>query len=102
LSGFHPALTACAVCGSADVRLWSAGLGGAVCPSCADHEAAAVDATTLALLAHLATVDLSDAGTPIDADERTRRRARSLLFGFTEYRLERRMKSVPMLVRTAR
>src|SRR5881296_397089 len=77
LSGFHPALTACAVCGSADIRLWSAGLGGAVCPSCADHEAAAVDATTLALLAHLATVDLSDAGTPIDADERTRRRARS-------------------------
>src|SRR5881394_4309550 len=72
LSGFHPALTACAVCGSADIRLWSAGLGGAVCPSCADHEAAAVDATTLALLAHLATVDLSDGGTPIDADERTR------------------------------
>jgi DNA repair protein RecO (recombination protein O) len=102
LSGFHPALTACAVCGSTDVRLWSAGLGGAVCPSCADHEAAAVDPGTLALLAHLATVDLSDAGTALDADERTRRRARSLLFGFTEYHLERRMKSVPMLVRTAR
>jgi DNA repair protein RecO (recombination protein O) len=102
LSGFHPALTACAVCGSADVRLWSAGLGGAVCPSCADHEAAAVDAGTLALLAHLATVDLSDAGIVVDADERTRRRARTLLFGFTEYHLERRMKSVPMLVRTAR
>jgi DNA repair protein RecO (recombination protein O) len=102
LSGFHPALTACAVCGSADVRLWSAGLGGAVCPSCADHEAAAVDAGTLALLAHLATVDLSDAGIAVDADERTRRRARTLLFGFTEYHLERRMKSVPMLVRTAR
>jgi DNA repair protein RecO (recombination protein O) len=102
LSGFHPALTACAVCGSADVRLWAAGLGGAVCPSCADHEAAAVDAGTLALLAHLATADLSDAGIVVDADERTRRRARTLLFGFTEYHLERRMKSVPMLVRTAR
>ena len=35
LSGFHPALTACAVCGSPDVRLWSAGLGGAVCAGCA-------------------------------------------------------------------
>jgi DNA repair protein RecO (recombination protein O) len=102
LSGFHPALTACAVCGSADVRLWSAGLGGAVCPSCADHEAAAVEASTLALLAHLATADLTDAGVRLDADERTRRRARSLLFGFAEYHLERRMKSVPMLVRTAR
>ncbi len=31
LSGFHPALTACAGCGSADVRLWSAASGGAVC-----------------------------------------------------------------------
>jgi DNA repair protein RecO (recombination protein O) len=102
LSGFHPALTACAVCGSADVRLWSSGLGGAVCPTCADHEAAAVEPATLALLAHLATVDLTDAGIALDADERTRRRARSLLFGFTEYHLERRMKSVPMLVRTAR
>ena len=47
LSGFHPALTACAVCGSADVRLWSAGLGGAVCPSDADHEAAAGDRLAL-------------------------------------------------------
>jgi DNA repair protein RecO (recombination protein O) len=102
LSGFHPALTACAVCGSADIRLWSAGLGGAVCPTCADREAAAVEPATLALLAHLATVDLSDAGVSLNADERTRRRARTLLFGFTEYHLERRMKSVPMLVRTAR
>jgi DNA repair protein RecO (recombination protein O) len=102
LSGFHPALTACAVCGSTDVPLWSAGLGGAVCATDADHEAAAVEASTLALLGHLATVDLSDAGIRLDADERTRRRARSLLFGFAEYHLERRMKSVPMLVRTAR
>ena len=41
-------------------------------------------------------------GIELDTDERTRRRARSLLFGFAEYHLERRMKSVPMLVRTAR
>ena len=38
LSGFHPALTACAVCGAPDVRLWSAGLGGAVCAGCSDAE----------------------------------------------------------------
>jgi DNA repair protein RecO (recombination protein O) len=31
VSGFHPSLTACAVCGSTDVQLFSAGLGGAVC-----------------------------------------------------------------------
>ena len=29
VSGFHPSLTACAVCGSTDVQLFSAGLGGA-------------------------------------------------------------------------
>src|SRR5262249_28866382 len=101
LSGFHPALTACAGCGSADLRLWAAGLRGAGPPPGADQEAAAGEPSTLALLAHLAPVALSDAGVRLDADERPRRRARSLLFGFAEYHLERRMKSVPMLVRTA-
>src|SRR5512132_1467356 len=101
LSGFHPALPACAVCGSADVRLWSPGLGGAVGPSCADHDAAAVSPEVLGLLAHLASTELSRAGLVLEVDERTRRRSRSLLFGFVEYHLERRMKSVPMLVRTA-
>jgi DNA repair protein RecO (recombination protein O) len=93
LSGFHPALTACAVCGSTDVRLWSAGLGGAVCPGCADHDAVAVSPDVLGLLAHLATTELSRAGLVLEVDERTRRRSRSLLFGFVEYHLERRMKS---------
>src|SRR5439155_447673 len=63
--------------------------------------AAAVSPDVLALLAHLATADLTNAGRVLDVDERTRRRSRSLLFGFVEYHLERRMKSVPMLVRTA-
>ena len=33
LSGFHPSLTACAVCGATDPQLFSAGMGGAVCPT---------------------------------------------------------------------
>jgi DNA repair protein RecO (recombination protein O) len=102
LSGFHPSLTACAVCGSRDVRLWSSGVGGAVCPDDADAGAGAVSTQALEMLASLASVDLSDAGAGLEGDERVRREARSLLFGFTEYHLERRMKSVPMLVRTAR
>ena len=102
LSGFHPSLTACAVCGGPDARLWSGGLGGAVCASCADRDAGAVSPGALALLAHLATVDLGEAGASAEPDARIRREARGLLFGFTEYHLERRMKSVPMLVRTAR
>jgi hypothetical protein len=35
-------------------------------------------------------------------DPRVATEARAMLVGFTEYHLERRMKSVPMLVRTAR
>ncbi len=102
LSGFHPALTACAVCGSPDVRLWSAGLGGAVCPSCADQSAGAVSPEALALLASLAGTDLSLVGRGDPPDPRWSTEARGMLIGFTEYHLERRMRSVPMLVRTAR
>ena len=102
LSGFHPAITACAVCGSTDVRLWSSGLGGAACAGCADIGASAVSPEALSLLAGLATVDLAEAGALVSLDGRARHEARGLLVGFTEYHLERRMRSVPMLVRTAR
>jgi DNA repair protein RecO (recombination protein O) len=102
LSGFHPALTACAVCGSADVRLWSADLGGAVCAGCAEAGAGAVSPEALTLLAQLAGTDLSVVGGMERPDPRVATEARAMLVGFTEYHLERRMKSVPMLVRTAR
>ena len=36
----------------------------------------------------------------VQADTRVRRESRSLLFGFTEYHLERRMKSLPLLARS--
>ena len=68
---------------------------------CAEPASAPVSPDALALLAHLATTDLGSVGTTIVADGRLRREARGLLFGFAEYHLERRMKSVPMLVRTA-
>jgi DNA repair protein RecO (recombination protein O) len=100
VSGFHPALTGCAVCGSPDVRLWSSGLGGAVCAGCADMGAAAISPEALAVLTTLAAADLSDAGAAVTG-EPARREARGFLVGFTEYHLERRMRSVPMLVRTA-
>jgi DNA repair protein RecO (recombination protein O) len=102
LSGFHPALTACAVCGAPDVRLWSAGLGGAVCAGCSDAEAGAVSPEALRFLAQLAGTDLSTVGATERPDARLATEARAMLVGFTEYHLERRMKSVPMLVRTAR
>lgn len=100
LSGFHPSLSACAVCGGTDPTLWSAGVGGAVCVADADPGAGSVSRDALALLARLAPLDLAEAGAATLAHERVRREARSLLFGFTEYHLERRMRSVPMLVRS--
>jgi DNA repair protein RecO (recombination protein O) len=101
LSGFHPSLSACAVCGNPDARLWSASSGGAVCSGCAGSDASAVSPAVLLELATLAQVDLTQAGASPRAEDRVRRESRALLFGFTEYHLERRMKSVPMLVRTS-
>jgi DNA repair protein RecO (recombination protein O) len=101
LSGFHPSLSACAVCGRRDPQLWSAGAGGAVCDGCAEPGCAPVSRDALHALAYLAQVDLETAGENIITDERVRRESRGLLFGFTEYHLERRMRSVPMLVRAA-
>ena len=101
ISGFHPSLTACAVCGRTDVRLFSAGFGGAVCDGDAEPGAAHVSPSVLTYLATLALADLGEAGGVQAPDARARKEARGLLFGFTEYHLERRMKSVPMLVRTA-
>ena len=36
----------------------------------------------------------------VDPDPYVRREARGLLFGFAEYHLERRMKSLPILARS--
>ena len=102
LSGFHPSLTACAVCGAKDPQLWLAGLGGAVCASCAEQGAGSVSRAALTYLNRLAQVDLQEAGAVDEPDDRIVRESRALLYGFAEYHLERRMKSIPMLVRTAR
>jgi len=102
LSGFHPALTACAICGDTDVQLFSAEQGGAVCARCAERGAGPVSEAALRYLGELASTDLSEAGAVDEPDPRVRRETRGLLYGFAEYYLERRMKSIPMLVRTAR
>jgi DNA repair protein RecO (recombination protein O) len=102
LSGFHPSLSACAVCGATDPQLFSSGQGGAVCGSCAEPGAGHVSRAALEHLATLALAELGMAGDAERPDDRIRKEARGLLFGFAEYHFERRMKSVPMLVRTAR
>jgi DNA repair protein RecO (recombination protein O) len=101
LSGFHPSLTACAVCGDTDPQLFAAGQGGAVCSRCADPGAGPVSRDALALLQRLALTEMGEAGSYVEPEVRVRKEARALLYGFAEYHLDRRMKSLPMLVRTA-
>jgi DNA repair protein RecO (recombination protein O) len=101
LSGFHPSLTACAECGAADPQLFNFGLGGSVCAACAEPGSAPVSRAALETLATLAIADLTDAGATPVPEPRVRNEARGLLYGFAEYHLERRMRSLPMLARTA-
>jgi DNA repair protein RecO (recombination protein O) len=101
LSGFHPALTACANCGARDPELFDAGQGGAVCPACAEPGAGHASRAALGLLSRLAIADLVEAGREVEPDPRVRKESRALLYGFAEYHLDRRMKSLPMMVRTA-
>jgi DNA repair protein RecO (recombination protein O) len=99
LSGFHPSLAACAVCGIPGPELFSNGQGGAVCAACAEHGSVPSTRAALELLAGLAGADLADAGAA-EAGEQVRREARAHLYGFVEYHLERRIRSLPMLARS--
>ena len=99
LSGFHPSLRACAICGSTSADRWSSGQGGAVCAGCADLDSEPAPPGTLELLATLATSDLAEAGDHV-AEDRVRRQSRAFLFGFCEYHLERRMRSFPIVARS--
>ena len=99
LSGFHPSLTACAVCGRPSPSRFASGQGGAVCSDDADHDAGPVSTEALEHLAMLGGTGMLEAG-ETTVDPRVRREARGLLFGFAEYHLERRMKSLPILARS--
>src|SRR5437870_10614841 len=99
LSGFHPALSACAVCGARGPLTWfAAGQGGAVCGQDADPDAGRVSPDALAWLDAMQRVDLYGAGEMTPPPE-LRREARGMLYGFTEYHLERRMRSFGLLAR---
>ena len=99
LSGFHPALSGCAVCGSREPLEWfSASQGGVLCRECAEHDAGRVSPPAIKWLDDLSRVDLLGAG-DMTPDAEVRREARSLLYGFAEYHLERRMRSFSLLVR---
>lgn len=99
LSGFHPSLAACAACGRPGPHEWfAAGQGGSVCGECAEHDAGRVSEHAVRWLELLARIDLDGAGDATPPIE-LRREARAMLFGFTEYHLDRRMRSFTLLAR---
>jgi len=99
LSGFHPSLSACAACASPGPLHWfSAAQGGVLCPSCADRDAGPVSEPAVRWLDDLARIDLVAAG-ELTPDREIRREARSLLYGFAEFHLDRRIRSFSLLAR---
>jgi DNA repair protein RecO (recombination protein O) len=99
LSGFHPSLSACAVCGAPGPHeRFAAGQGGVVCAADAEHDAGRVSWPSVHWLDQVARLDLTQAGyaTPPTV---VRREARAILYGYTEYHLERRMRSFSLLAR---
>jgi DNA repair protein RecO (recombination protein O) len=99
LSGFHPNLLACAICGRPDPERFSSAQGGAVCAGDAELDAGRASPEALGYLAELGGTGLLESG-EVPSDTTVRRESRALLFGFAEYHLERRMKSLPILVRS--
>jgi DNA repair protein RecO (recombination protein O) len=99
LSGFHPSLRACAVCGGPEPGRFASSQGGAVCADDAEFDAGQASREALEHLAALGGTGLLESG-EISTDTSVRRESRALLFGFAEYYLERRMKSLPILARS--
>ena len=99
LSGFAPALAACAVCGTVPVHRFSHSQGGAVCDGCEDRDSVRAAPAALAWLDSLTRGELDGAGEASPA-QAVRGEARALLYGFAEYHLERRMRSLPLLARS--
>jgi hypothetical protein len=70
-----------------------------VCSDDAEPDAGYASAEALGYLATLGQTGMLEAGALV-AEPQVRRESRGLLFGFTEYHLERRMKSLPILARS--
>jgi len=96
-AGWAPALTACAVCGTAGAfRAFSVPSGGVVCPDCRPPGAARPHPDTVALMVALAGGDWPTA----DATEVPQRRECSgLVAALLQWHVERGMRSLPLVDR---
>ena len=96
ISGYEPALTTCARCGAEGPHRWFAREAGVVCGLCRPAVSASPSVEAVALLGALLNGDWTAADA---ADTRTRREASGLASSYTEYHLERRLRSLSMVER---
>jgi DNA repair protein RecO (recombination protein O) len=98
ISGYHPQLQSCAGCGDGgDLNAFSASLGGAVCSMCwrDDRDAVRLGSDRIDLLSRLLR---SDFGLPAEAGQATE--VTQVLKAYTEYHLERPLRSLKFLAAT--
>jgi len=99
VSGYAPALADCARCGAAGPhRAFSVPAGGTVCPACRPAGAASPAPAAVALMTDLLTGEW-DAAEATDA--RARREASGLVAAHLQWHLERGLRSLPLVERTA-
>lgn len=97
IAGYSPSFTDCAVCGKPGPhRAFAIAEGGAVCEDCRPTGAAAPSVGTFVLLAALLEGDWS----VVDgAEARDRRDAAGIVAAYTQYHLEKRVRSLPLVDR---
>ncbi|HVF04052.1 MAG TPA: DNA repair protein RecO [Frankiaceae bacterium] len=97
VSGYEPALDDCARCGADGPHRWFAvSAGGVVCTACHPPGSVTPGPAAIELLAALLNSDWPAADA---AEPRVRREASGLVSAFTEYHLDRRLRSLPMVQR---
>ena len=97
ISGYEPALDACARCSAEGPHRWfSVSAGGTVCTACHPPGSVTPGQPCTALLKALLDGDWPAAD---GADTRTRKEASGLVSAFTEYHLDRRLRSLAMVER---
>lgn len=99
VAGWAPSFTRCGRCGAPGPhRAFSVAHGGAVCPACRPPGSPAPAPETFALLAALLEGDWETASA---TEPRTRREASGLVAAYSQYHLERSLRSLRMVDRDA-
>ena len=96
VSGYEPALERCARCEAAGPHRWFTREAGVVCGACRGPAAASPSAGAVALLGALLTGDWPSADA---TEQRVRREASGLVAAYTEYHMDRRLRSLSMVER---